>query len=82
MMKSKRLEERICKEEAEASTKAADLENLGAEEFRRRLERIENRREDELKNIEAKYQLKQMDEEGRLRTKLAKKHLEEKEGLQ
>ena len=82
MMKSKRLEERICKEEAEASTKAADLENLGAEEFRRRLERIENRREDELKNIEAKYQLKQMDEEGTLRTKLAKKHLEEKEGLQ
>ena len=82
MLNSKRLEEKICKENAEADTKAADFENLGAEEFRRRLEKIEDQRENELKNIEAKYQLKQMDEEGRLRTKLAKKHLEEKEMLQ
>lgn len=82
MLNSKRLEESICKENAEAKSKALDLENLGAEDYRRKLERIESQKEDELKNIEAKYQLKQMDEEGRLRTKLAKKHLEEKENLQ
>ncbi len=39
---------------------------------------MEGEREAQLSELEAKYKLKQMESEGKLRTQLAKKHHEEK----
>ena len=54
---------------------------LSAEEYKMQLDAIETRRVKAVEDVEARWKLKQMDEEGKLRTRLAKREQEQKEAL-
>lgn len=72
------LETKALTDKFELKFKELEKANLPAKEFAKLTEQLQKEKEEELQNIEARYKIKQMDEEGRLKAELSRKHGEQK----